>query len=150
MPEGFVISFENDWLWGVPLVVITVIFHVMGLGLLDRGVTMLFATKWFGRASLFRFVVITGLSAFVATFLHAVEAVIWAYSYILIGALPGPRVAMFYSLNAITSLGHDNIFLPPAYALLGPIESLNGIMLFGLTTAFLFAILQRVWFLGQR
>ena len=88
------ISFENDWLWGVPLVVITVIFHVMGLGLLDRGVTMLFATKWFGRASLFRFVVITGLSAFVATFLHAVEAVIWAYSYILIGALPGPRVAM--------------------------------------------------------
>lgn len=143
-------ALENNWLWGVPLVVITVVFHVLGLGLVDRGVTMLLETKRFGRPSLFRFVSIMGAVVFVATFLHAMEAAIWALAYLVLGALPGSRVGMFYSLNAITSLGHDNIYLAPRFDLLGPIEALNGIMLFGLTTAFLFAILQRVWFLGPR
>lgn len=141
---------ENNWLWGVPLVVITVVFHVLGLGLVDRGVTVLLDTKLFGRPSLFRFVFIMGAVVFVATFLHAMEAAMWAAAYRVLEALPGSRIAMFYSLNAITSLGHDNIYLAPRFDLLGPIEALNGIMLFGLTTAFLFAILQRVWFLGRR
>ena len=34
--------------------------------------------------------------------------------------------------------------------LLGAIEALNGVLLFGLTTAFLFAIIQHVWLQGHR
>jgi hypothetical protein len=36
------------------------------------------------------------------------------------------------------------------WQLMGPLEALNGMLLFGLTTAFMFAVIQKVWPLGSR
>jgi hypothetical protein len=36
------------------------------------------------------------------------------------------------------------------WQLMGALEALNGMLLFGLTTAFLFAVIQKVWPLGSR
>jgi hypothetical protein len=68
----------------------------------------------------------------------------WAGAYCL-GALQDNRPAMQYSLNAITSYGHENVHLVPRWELMGALEALNGCIMFGLTTAFLFAVLQKVW-----
>ena len=51
---------------------------------------------------------------------------------------------MLYSLSAITSYGHSAIFLEERWKLLGAIEAMNGLILFGLTTAFLFAAIELV------
>jgi hypothetical protein len=51
---------------------------------------------------------------------------------------------MLYSLSAITSYGHSSIFLAERWKLLGAIEAMNGLILFGLTTAFLFAAIDEV------
>jgi hypothetical protein len=56
---------------------------------------------------------------------------------------------MLYSLSAKTSYGHANLFLETNWQMLGALESLNGMLLFGLTTAFLFAMIQKVWPLGH-
>ena len=80
-----------------------------------------------------------------ATFLHGVESAIWAAAYVLIGALPDGRTAMLYSLSAITTYGHASGLLSERWRLLGALEALNGMLLFGLTTAFLFAMIQEVW-----
>lgn len=142
-------GWENSWLWGVPLVVATVVFHVLCLGLIDRGVTAVIERTGIGRPSLMRFVLVMGTVAFVATVLHGIEATMWGIAFLVLGAVPTVPSAMLYSLNALTSFGHDSIVLLGHWQLLGAIEALNGIMLFGLTTAFLFATLQRVWFLGR-
>jgi hypothetical protein len=52
---------------------------------------------------------------------------------------------MLYSLSALTTYGHANIFLDTKWQMMGALEALNGMLLFGLTTAFLFAMIQRVW-----
>ena len=52
---------------------------------------------------------------------------------------------MLYSISAMTTFGHANLFLQPHWQLMGALEALNGMLLFGLTTAFLFAMIQRVW-----
>ena len=52
---------------------------------------------------------------------------------------------MLYSLSAMTSYGHANLFLAQHWQLMGAIEALNGMMLFGLSTAFLFAVLRDHW-----
>jgi hypothetical protein len=57
---------------------------------------------------------------------------------------------MLYSLSAMTSYGHANLFLNNRWQLMGALEALNGMLLFGLTTAFLFAMIQRIWPLGSR
>lgn len=57
---------------------------------------------------------------------------------------------MLYSLNAMTSYGHENMALEAHWKLMGALEALNGWLLFGLTTAFLFAMIEKVWSLGGR
>jgi hypothetical protein len=49
---------------------------------------------------------------------------------------------MLYSLSALTTYGHASALLSDHWKMLGALEALNGVMLFGLTTAFLFAMIQ--------
>ena len=85
-----------------------------------------------------------------ATVLHAGEASIWAFAYNFLGALPNYRIALLYSLNAITSYGHTNVNLDDRWHLMGALEALNGWLLFGLSTAFLFSVIEKVWSVDSR
>jgi hypothetical protein len=91
-----------------------------------------------------------GVTALLATALHGIEGVIWALAFRLVGALPDNKSAMLYSINAMTAFGHENIYLENRWQMMGALEALNGIILFGITTAFMFAIIQRIWPLGSR
>jgi hypothetical protein len=86
-----------------------------------------------------------GTVALLATLLHGLEGTLWAVAYRLLGALPDGRSAMLYSLSAMTTYGHANLFLKDHWQLMGALEALNGTLLFGLTTAFLFAMIREVW-----
>ena len=57
---------------------------------------------------------------------------------------------MLYSLNAITSYGHTNLSLENYWHLMGALEALNGWLLFGLSTAFLFGVIEKVWSVFSR
>ena len=96
------------------------------------------------------FVVVMGVVALLATILHGIEGMVWAGAYRLLDALPDTHSAVLYSLSAITTYGHANIMLEPRWQLMGALEALNGILLFGLTTAFMFAMIQQIWPLGSR
>ena len=86
--------------------------------------------------------VVTELGLTAITALHALEGAVWAASYLLAGALPNFRTAMLYSIEAITSYGHESTALEQHWQMMGALEALNGMILFELTTAFLFAMIQ--------
>ena len=90
-------------------------------------------------------VIFVGLAALASTVYLALEASAWAVLYLWVGALPAWTPAMLYSLRAITSYGHADVYLEDRWRLLGAIEAVNGLILFGLTTAFLYAAIQQVW-----
>jgi hypothetical protein len=90
------------------------------------------------------FSLIVGCVTLSATVLHTIEAILWACAYRFLNALPDMRKAMLYSLNAITSYGHANLQLERHWELMGAMEALNGWLLFGLSTAFLFAVIHRL------
>ena len=52
---------------------------------------------------------------------------------------------MLYSISVMTTVGGTNLHLEPGWQLMGPLEALDGWILFGLTAAFLFALIQRLW-----
>jgi hypothetical protein len=91
------------------------------------------------------FIVVMGMVALFATVLHGVEGTLWAASYRLLDALPDGKSAMLYSLSAMTSYGRASLFQKDRWQLMGALEALNGTLLFGLTTAFLFAMIREVW-----
>ena len=134
---------RGDWVWALLLIFLTVTIHVMGLGFLhQRAVQILFKMRN-RRHSGAAFIPVIGAVTIVATVLHVVEAIIWASSFRFLNAIPDARSAVLYSLNAMTSYGHESLFLDPHWQLLGAAEALNGWLLFGLTTAFLFSMFQR-------
>jgi hypothetical protein len=57
---------------------------------------------------------------------------------------------MLFSLGAMTTYGGSDVDLQKHWRLTGALEALNGIILFGLTTAFLFSMIQEVWLAGAR
>jgi len=143
-------AWSADWAWGLPLIVLTVLIHVSGLGLVSHRISNGSIGRLIGRRDpRVAFVLVVGVTTLLATCLHGIEAGIWAIAYRFLGALPDFRNSMLYSLNAITSYGHTNLSLEDHWHLLGALEALNGWLLFGLSTAFLFAVIQKVWLLSS-
>lgn len=83
-----------------------------------------------------------GVSVLLVTVLLAAEATLWAGVYVAIGAAPDAPHAMLYSLEALTTFGHSDIYLTAQWRFLGALEALNGVILIGLTTAFIFSLLR--------
>jgi hypothetical protein len=79
-----------------------------------------------------------------AIILHGIEAGIWAAVYRFLGALPDGKSALLYSLSAMTTYGHEPFRLADHWQLMGALEALNGMILFGLTTAFLYGMIRTV------
>ena len=139
------VSWDGNWAWALPLIVLTLMLHVVGLALINLGMLRLIKRIRAGREFLPAFVSVMGFAALLAILLLAFEAALWAAAYQGLGALPDGRSALLYSLNAITAYGHTQLVLAPHWRLMGALEALNGMLLFGLTTAFLYGHIRQVW-----
>jgi hypothetical protein len=128
-------------MWGCPLIVLTVVIHVLGLGWLSQK-AILMSSEILKRRPTAAFATVIGATTLLATILHAIEVGIWALAYCAIGALPNFKSAMLFSLGAMTTSGHENLYLEQSWRLMGGMEALNGWLLFGLSTAFLFWLIQ--------
>lgn len=145
MDPAVVSPWKADWAWGLPLIATTVVIHSFGLRLIERRVSLALDVNRENHLPRWALRMITPVAALWASILHGLEAGIWAAAYALLGALPDKKSAMLYSLNAMTTYGHANLALGLHWQLMGSLEALNGLILFGLTTAFLFTVMQRVW-----
>jgi hypothetical protein len=134
----------------LPLIVLNVVIHVLGLGLIHERVVRDLAGALDRRHFTVVFTVVMGATALLATILHGIEGTIWAAAYRPLGAFPRQQVrhALFAQRNNI--LRPREPLSGTALADDGALEALNGMLLFGLTTAFLFAMIQEVWPIGNR
>ena len=139
------LGWSANWAWGLPLIVFTVILHSYCLGLLNAEVAARLSSGKQVPIPLRISSFLIGGTALSLTVLHGAEGIIWATFYRLLGASTDNKSAMLYSLNALTSYGHEDLHLAPHWKLMGALEALNGWILFGLTTAFLFTVVQRAW-----
>ena len=88
------------------------------------------------------------LTAVVLLSLHLLEVFIWASAYrflVPLSEIDTLETAFYFSLVTFTSLGFGDVTLGPEWRILSGMEALNGVLLVGWTTAFLYAVLQRIW-----
>lgn len=133
-----------DWAWGLPLIVLTVVIHAYSLGLINEAFKSMLTRAAQLRNLPVASTFFTGVTVLSVVMLHGLECFIWAGAYRFLGALGDSKSAILYSLNAMTSYGHENLNLAPRWQMMGALEALDGWILFGLTTAFLFTVMQRV------
>jgi len=135
---------DGNWAWSLPLIVVSVMYHVIGLSFInDKIMRIARVVKNKHKAVLVALAI--GIATLLATLLHAIEAAVWAFVYWILGALPDGKLALLYSLGAMTTYGHESFDLADHWRLMGALEALNGMILFGLTTAFLFAMIREFW-----
>ena len=79
--------------------------------------------------------------AFVA---HLLEIAVWAVVFLLCGEFPAFGPAYYHSAVNYTTLGYGDVIMTPSWRLLGPLEATNGALMFGVSTAIIFAVLLRL------
>jgi hypothetical protein len=73
------------------------------------------------------------------------EAALWAVAYWWLGALNSPADAILYSVDSITTRGASGLTLERHWRMMGALEAMDGMLLFGISTAFVFAVMQGFW-----
>jgi hypothetical protein len=91
-----------------------------------------------------RDVTIVGAGALLALAAHLVEIAAWAWILSLCGPFPDFGAAFFHSAGNYTTLGDQNVVMPASWKLLGPLEAADGMLMFGVSTGMIFAIIQRL------
>jgi Ion channel len=74
---------------------------------------------------------------------HASEIIVWALAYRIVDALPSGDSFVYFAFVNYTTLGYGDITPVKAWQLLGPAAAMNGILLFGWSTAVIFEVLRK-------
>ena len=77
--------------------------------------------------------------------LHVIEAAIWAVFYYQSGLFQDFETSFYFSIGSYTTIGYGDVVLPRAWRMLGGIEGLAGVLLCGLSTAFVFAVVNAMF-----
>jgi hypothetical protein len=75
---------------------------------------------------------------------HLTQIALWAIAYLLVGDISDFGTAFYYSAENYTALGYGDIVLSARWRLLGPLEAINGLLLFGLSSGIMFAVMSRL------
>jgi hypothetical protein len=74
---------------------------------------------------------------------HTLEILVWAAAYLIVGAAPAESDLLYFAFVNYTTLGYGDITPLPSWRLTGPMTAMNGILLFGWSTAVLFEVLRK-------
>lgn len=74
---------------------------------------------------------------------HTLESVVWSAAYLMAGVAPAGSDLVYFAFVNYTTLGYGDITPVEARRLLGPMTAMNGILLFGWSTAVLFEVLRK-------
>jgi hypothetical protein len=86
-------------------------------------------------------IAVTSIAAVALMVGHVVEVAVWAIVYSLVGIAPAANPVYFAFVN-YTTLGYGDALPAAEWQLIGPITAMNGMLLFGLSTAVLFEVLR--------
>src|SRR6516162_7372714 len=95
-----------------------------------------------GELGFWRSVAVMMIVTLITAVTHLVEIALWALVFLLCGEMATFETAFYWSAENYTALGYGDIVLSGRWRLLGPLEAINGLLLFGLSTAVMFAVLH--------
>jgi voltage-gated potassium channel len=75
--------------------------------------------------------------------LHMLEILLWAWVYRLY-CFSTWESAFYFSATSYSTVGYGDLVLPRAWRLVGPTESITGVLMCGLSVSFLFAVVHRL------
>jgi hypothetical protein len=75
---------------------------------------------------------------------HALEVIVWSLAYSIVDAAPATANLVYFAFVNYTTLGYGDVVPVERWRLLGPMTAMNGVLLFGWSTAVIFEVLRKV------
>ena len=139
-----------SWSLGLSLIVLTIAIHTTAVVLMAIGLEKRIRVRvdphqpdWL--RAIPTMIGHIGAVALILAALHGLEGVLWALAYWWLGALDSFTDASVYALATMTTFEIPGLTLPPRFQMLSALDAVNGALLFGISTAFLFAVIQVHW-----
>ena len=128
---------------GLAAVACTIFVHALALA---ATVNLFRHEKNLGRAGAGALIdlMILSLAISFAFAAHLIEIALWAVLLVLCGEFHEFGTAYYQSAVNYTTLGYGDLLLTPSWRLLGPLEATNGALMFGVSAAMVFAVIQRL------
>ena len=138
-----------DWTWGLSLIALTIAIHATGVVALAL-VALKIRVRIENRRLGLRYVIpiLIGLVAtagLLLAVLHGIEAAIWAAAHLWLGALDSPSGAILYSVDSMSTRGASGLTLQAHWRMMGALEAVDGMLLFGISAAYIFSLMQAYW-----
>jgi hypothetical protein len=133
-------------LFGAGVSVCNIVIHALVMAAVVRVVQMT-ETKNTSRPWL---LLITVMVATVSVLMaaHAAEVIVWSLAYGLVDAAPAGTDLLYFAFVNYTTLGYGDVTPVARWRLLGPMTAMNGVLMFGWSTAVIFEVLRRTVRLG--
>jgi Ion channel len=87
---------------------------------------------------------VVGLAISFAFMAHLIEIALWAELFVICGEFQDFGFAYYHSAVNYTTLGYGDVIMSPSWKLLGPLEAADGALMFGVSTAMIFAVILRL------
>ena len=81
-------------------------------------------------------------SVAILLFAHVSEVMLWSVTYMMVGVTPAGGSHIYFAFVNYTTPGYGDLVPDPEWRLLGPLTAMDGILLFGWSTAIIFDIVQ--------
>jgi hypothetical protein len=147
--EGGWGEWNASWVWSLALFAVTIAIHAVGVVLIARALVLWRKHRPRPKGDFLDTVPesigIIVVVALLLSMLHAIESAIWALVYVYLGAFPSVADAMLYSVDSMTTRGSTGLDMEQQWRMMGATEAGNGMLLFGISTAFLFAVMVGLW-----
>jgi hypothetical protein len=127
--------------------VCTIVIHALVMTAVVRVAQVVGQKSTWGPLGLLIGVMIATISVFMAA--HTLEVFVWSLVYVMVGAAPAEADAMYFAFVNYTTLGYGDVTPTPRWRLLGPMTAMNGMLLFGWSTAVIFEVLRRAMTRGS-
>ncbi len=80
---------------------------------------------------------------------HASEVIVWSLAYLIVDATSAGSNLIYFAFVNYTTLGYGDVIPVQRWQLLGPMTAMNGVLLFGWSTAVIFEVLRKTMTLGS-
>lgn len=76
--------------------------------------------------------------------LHLLQILVWAICYYWAGCFPDFATSFYYSTTSYSTVGYGDVHPPEEWRIVGAIEAVTGILMFGWSTGVLFAVVNHL------
>jgi Ion channel len=132
----------RQFLWGGAISLINIMIHALVMTAVVR-VSHATATKTKLHPNL---LLITVMVATVSVLMiaHFSEIIVWSLFYGILNAAPADADLLYFAFVNYTTLGYGDVLPAKSWHLLGPMTAMNGVLLFGWSTAVIFEVLRKI------